>query len=157
MIIRMGWPFANDQPDGPAFCKGSSGLAGILQMIIRIGWRFENDYPNWPAFCKWSFRWAGLLQMIIQIGRIFANDPQDWPAFCKWSSGWAGLLQMRIWIGRPFTNVIIRIGQTLAIDHPDVFLSTRFFSIFLSIFSKFLIFLQQTSSSPSKHFFFFKS
>ena len=41
-------------------------------------------------------------------------------------------------------------------DHPDVFLSTRFFSIFISIFSKFLIFLRQTSSSPSKHFFFFK-
>ena len=29
-----------------AFCKWSSGLAGLLQMIIRIGWPFANDHPN---------------------------------------------------------------------------------------------------------------
>ena len=53
--------------------------------------------------------------------------------------------------------MIIRVGRPSANDHPDFILSTRFFTIF--IFSKFLIFLQQTPSSPSKHFFvfFFKS
>ena len=47
-------------------------------------------------------------------------------------------------MGRPFAN-----------DHLDFFLSTRFFSIFNFIFSTFIIFLQKTSSPPSKHFFFF--
>ena len=47
-------------------------------------------------------------------------------------------------MGRPFAN-----------DHLDFFLSTRFFSIFLFIFSKFLV-AKKTSSSPSKHFFFFQ-
>ena len=58
---------------------------------------------------------------------------------------WDVLLQMIIRMDRPFAN-----------DHLDFLLSTRFFSIFLC-FSKFLIFLQKISSSPSKHFLKSKS
>ena len=48
--------------------------------------------------------------------------------------------------------MIIRTGTPFANDHPDFVLSTRLFSIFLFIFSKFLI----LSSSPSTFFFFFQ-
>ena len=85
---------------------------------------FANVYPDWPALHKWSSRLAGLFQMIYQIGRPFPNDHPDGPAFCKWSSEWAVLLQMIIQMGRPFAN-----------DHTDFFLSTRFFSICILIFS----------------------
>ena len=52
----------------------------------------------------------------------------DAPAFCKISSRLAGLWQMIIRMGWPFANYRL-----------DFFLSTRFFSILLIIFSKFLI------------------
>ena len=81
--------------------------------------------------------------MIIRMDQPFANDHPDGPAFCKLSSVWAGLLQMIIWMAWPFANNL-----------PDFVLSTGFFSIFLFTFSEFLIFLQQTSPSSSKHFFF---
>ena len=73
--------------------------------------------------------------MIIRMSRHFANDHPDWQAFCKWSSRLAGLLHVIIRMSWPFTN-----------DHLDFFLSSRYF--------QFIIFLQQTSSSPWKHFFF---
>ena len=41
-----------DNPDGPAFCNWSSGLAGLLEMIIRMSWPFSNDHLDGPAFCK---------------------------------------------------------------------------------------------------------
>ena len=137
MIIWIGRTFANDHPDGPAFCKWSS---------------------RW-AFCKWPSGWACLLQTNIQMGRPFANDHPDGLAFCKWSSGWAFCKQPSGWACKQSSGctsvlqIIIRMGWPFANDHPDFFLSTRFFSIFLFIFSKLLIFIQQTSSS--KHFFFF--
>ena len=49
--------------------------------------------------------------------------------------------------------MIIRTGTPFANDHPDFVLSARFFSIFLFIFSKFLI----LSSSPSTFFVFFSN
>ena len=73
MFIWMGRPFANDHPNGPAFCKWWSKWAGLL---------------------KWWSEWASLLQMIIRMGRPFANDDPNGPAFCKWWSEWASLLQM---------------------------------------------------------------
>ena len=56
MIIRMGRPYANDYPDGPALWKWSSKWAGIMQMIIQMGRPFANDHLEGPAFCKWSYR-----------------------------------------------------------------------------------------------------
>ena len=66
--------------------------------------------------------------MIIWKGWPFANSHLDQPAFCKWSSLVARLLQM-----------IIRMGQPFANDHPDFFRSTGFFSIFF-YFSQFSYF-----------------
>ena len=82
--------------------------------------------------------------MVLPMDRLFANDHPERPASCKCLSGWTGLLQ-----------IIIRTDRPLANDHPDQPYSSPFFFLF---FSKFIIFPQQTSSSPSNNFlFFFKS
>ena len=47
MIIRMGWPFANDHSDGSAFWKWSAGWAILLQMNIWMEWHFANDHIYW--------------------------------------------------------------------------------------------------------------
>ena len=65
VVVWIDWTFAIDHSDGPAYCKWSSGWAGLLQMII---------LPGRP------------LHVIIWIGRTFANDHWDGQAFCKWSS-----------------------------------------------------------------------
>ena len=38
--------------EGPASCKLSSSVAGILQMIIRSGRPLANDHLDWPASSK---------------------------------------------------------------------------------------------------------
>ena len=74
---------ASDHPDGPVFCKWSSGWAGLLQMIFRMGCPYANVHSDEPAFCKWSSRWAGPLQMIIQMGLPSTNGHPNGPASCK--------------------------------------------------------------------------
>ena len=73
MMTYSEMPPRPPRPPVAAFCKCSSGLAGLLQMIIRIGWPFANAHPDGLAFSK----------MIIFMGRSFANDHLDWLAFSK--------------------------------------------------------------------------
>lgn len=44
------------RPPVAAFCKCSSGLAGLLQMIFQMGWPFPNDHPDGLAFSKMIIR-----------------------------------------------------------------------------------------------------
>ena len=137
-------------------------LASVFFLLLRSARTFFrvfdpvcNNFPSsgppstWMSLslspCKWSSGRAGLLQMVVRMGWSFANDLPDGLALCKCSFGWAGLLQMIIQMGLPFAN-----------DHLDFFLSTKFFSIFLFIFSKFPfsskkhhLLLQNTSSSSN--------
>ena len=79
-IIQRDQPPANDEPEGPASCIGSSGGAGLLkrssegtgplQMIIRRDRPLANDHPEGLTICKWSSGCAGLLQMIIRRDRL---------------------------------------------------------------------------------------
>ena len=85
--------------------------------------------------CKMSSWRMGLLQMFIRMARPLANDHPDGLAFCKLSFRWTSLLWM-----------IIRMDRPLADDRLDQLDSSPFFLLF---FSKFIIFLKQTPSSPS--------
>ena len=85
MIIPTDQPLANDHPDGPASCKGSSGGTGLLQMIIWMDRPLSKDHLEGPVSCKWSSGWTGLLQKIIWRDRSLANDHLDGAVSCKWS------------------------------------------------------------------------
>ena len=84
-------------------------------------------HPEGRASCKCSLGWPALLQMIIRTDWPFANG--------QWSFRWTSLLWM-----------IIRMDRPLADDRLDQLDSSPFFLLF---FSKFIIFLKQTPSSPS--------
>ena len=107
-------------------------------MIIQRGQ--ANDHQEGPVSCKWSPGGTGLSQMIIWKDQPLANDHLEGPASCKWIFGGTGLLPMVIWMDRSLPN-----------DHPDQPDFSPFIFVF---FSKIPIFLQHTTSSPSKNFLF---
>ena len=76
MVIRIDWPLANDHPDGPASCKWSSELAGLLQIIIQMDWPLANDHPDGLASGKWSSGWTGLSQMTLLFLLCYSSPPQ---------------------------------------------------------------------------------
>ena len=89
-----GRPLANDDPEGQASCRWSSGGAGLLQMMIRRDRPLADGHPEGPlanddteglASCRWSSGGTGLLQMIIRRAATVRGVIEVLKFFIVWS------------------------------------------------------------------------
>ena len=86
MIIRMGRPFANDHPDGLAFCKWLSGFLPFNQFLFHLSLIFKADFLCSSKKIVFSFKTFLLLLQIFRSRFNLADFSRKFYS-CSYSLG----------------------------------------------------------------------